>query len=81
MLRAGNEIPFLEFSKQADPAVFAALQQAILSRDLQLNVCYCSIFDDCWQTDLVALSLKPRQVEACALPKVPFDQGTSNGKQ
>ena len=81
VLRAGNEIRFLEFSKPADPAVFAALQQAILSRDLQLNVCYCSIFDECWQSDLTTLSLKPRQVEACTLPKVSFDQGISIGKQ
>jgi hypothetical protein len=50
VMRAGTEVRFLEFSKTADPAVFAALQQAALSRDLQLNVCYCSIFDECWQT-------------------------------
>jgi hypothetical protein len=79
VLRAGDESRFLEFSKPADPAVFAALQQAVLSRDLQLNVCYCSIFDECWQSNLVALSLKPRQVEACTLPKVSFDQGFSIG--
>ena len=65
VMRAGNEARFLEFSKQADPAVFAALQQAALSGDLQLNVCYCSIFDQCWQSDLTLLSLKPKQVEAC----------------
>jgi hypothetical protein len=81
VMRAGNETSFLEFSKQADPAVFAALQQVILSGDLQLNVCYCSIFDQCWQGDLTALSLKPKQVEACTLPKVSFDQGISNGKR
>jgi hypothetical protein len=81
VIRAGAEIRFLEFSKPADPAVFAALQQAVVSRDLQLNVCYCSIFDDCWQSDLTTLSLKPKQVEGCTLPKVSFDQGISSGKQ
>jgi hypothetical protein len=81
VLRAGIEVRFLEFSKTANPAVFAALQQVVLSRDLQLNVCYCSIFDECWQSDLVRLSLKPKQVEACTLPKVSFDQGISTGKQ
>ena len=81
VMRAGTEARFLEFSKQADPAVFAALQQALLSSDLQLNVCYCSIFDQCWQSDLVTLSLKPKQVEACTLPKVSFDMGISNGKR
>jgi len=81
VMRAGTEARFLEFSKQADPAVFAALQQAAFSGDLQLNVCYCSIFDQCWQSDLVTLSLKPKQVEACTLPKVSFDMGISNGKR
>ena len=81
VMRAGTEARFLEFSKQADPAVFAALQQAALSGDLQLNVCYCSIFDQCWQSDLTLLSLKPKQVEACTLPKVSFDEGFSNGKR
>ena len=81
VIRAGAEIRFLEFSKPADPAVFAALQQAVVSRDLQLNVCYCSIFDECWQSDLTTLSLKPKQVEGCTLPKVSFDQGISSGKQ
>ena len=81
VLRAGTNVRFLQFSKQADPAVFAALQQVVLSRDLQLNVCYCSIFDECWQGDLTALNLKPKQVEACTLPKVSFDQGISNGKR
>jgi hypothetical protein len=81
VMRAGSNSRFLEFSKQADPAVFAALQQAVLSGDLQLNVCYCSIFDQCWQSDLTTLSLKPTQVEACTLPKVPFDQGISNRKR
>ena len=77
----GAETAFLEFSKPADPAVFAALQQAVFSHDLQLNVCYCSIFDECWQSVLTTLSLKHRQVEACTPPKVSFDQGISTGKQ
>lgn len=77
VLRSGDEIVFLAFAKPTDPAVFAALQEAIISRDLQLNVCYCSIFDDCWQEDLTMLSLKPKPVEACTLPTVPFDQGIS----
>lgn len=45
------------------------------SVDLQLRVCYCSIFDECWQSDLATLSLEPTPVKACQQPKVPFDQG------
>lgn len=80
VLRAGERISFLEFAQSTRPSVFAALQQAMLSRDLQLNVCYCSIFDECWKEDLTTLSLKPRSVQACVAPKVPFDQGLSQRK-
>ena len=80
VLRAGERINFLEFTKSASPAVFAALLRAILSRDLQLHICYCSIFDECWKSDLTTLSLKPEPVQACVQPKVLFDQGILNGK-
>jgi hypothetical protein len=80
VLRAGERIKFLEFARSASPDVFAALQRAMISRDLQLPVCYCSIFDECWKSDLTKLSLKPEPVQACILPKVPFDQGILNGK-
>jgi len=80
VLRPGANVRFLQFSKAADPAVFSALQRAMLSPDLQLNVCYCSIFDECWQGDLTTLNLEPKQVDACVVPRVPFDQGFSKGK-
>ena len=80
VLRAGEQIPFLQFAQSANPAVFAALQRAMLSRDLQLHVCYCSIFDECWTSDLTTLSLKPTPVPACVQPSVPFDQGILNRK-
>jgi len=81
VLRAGDHISFLGFTQSASPAVFAALQQAMLSRDLEFHVCYCSIFDECWRSDLTMLSLKPEPVPACVQPKVPFDQGVLNGKR
>ena len=80
VLPAGGRIEFLGLSEPANPAVFAALQQAMQSRDLQLNVCYCSIFDECWKSDLTTLSLTPEPVKACTQPKVPFDQGLLSGK-
>jgi hypothetical protein len=77
VLPAGERSLFLQFSKAADSEVFSALQRAALSPDLQLNICYCSIFDECWQDDLTALSLTPKRVDACTLPAVPFDEGIS----
>jgi hypothetical protein len=80
VLRAGERIKFLELTRSANPEVFDALRRAMISRDLQLNICYCSIFDECWKGDLTTLSLKPAPVQACDLPKVPFDQWIVNGK-
>jgi hypothetical protein len=79
VLRAGEQIKFLGFTQSASAAVFAALQRAMVSRDLHLNICYCSIFDDCWKADLTLLSLKPDPVQACVQPKLPFDQGILSG--
>jgi len=81
VLRAGEHITFLGFTQSTSPTVFAALQQAIVSRDLELHVCYCSIFDECWKSDLTMLSLKPQPVPACVQPKVPFDQGILSGRR
>jgi hypothetical protein len=80
VLRAGERIEFLGFTESTNPMVFAALQRAMISRDLHLNVCYCSIFDECWKSDLTTLSLKPESVRVCVQPKVPFDQGHLSGK-
>ena len=38
VLRAGERIPFLQFRQSDNPAVFAVLQRAMLSSDLQLQV-------------------------------------------
>ena len=60
------------------PAEIDDQWRAMVSSDLQLQVCYCSIFDECWQSDLTKLSLKPAPVKACVQPKIPFDQGLLN---
>lgn len=80
VLRSGEQIKFLEFTQSANAGVFGALQRAMLSADLQLPICYCSIFDECWKTDLSTLSLKPTPVRSCVQAKVPFDQGILTGK-
>jgi len=75
ILRSNSDIAFLELKESANPALFAKLQQAMLSPDLKLIICYCSIFDECWKSDITTLSLTPPRVKSCERPKVPFDQG------
>jgi hypothetical protein len=75
VMRAGADAPFLELKQSANPAVFEKLKGAMLSRDLKLIVCYCSIFDECWKDDVTTFSLTPPHVKSCERPKVPFDEG------
>ena len=75
VLPPGQAVEFIGLAQTTDAKAFAALHAAMFSRDLQLNICYCSIFDDCWRTDVTKLSLKPEPVKACVAPKVPFDEG------
>jgi hypothetical protein len=63
VLRAGVNVDFIGLKQSSDPAAFTTLQRVMLSPDLQLNVCYCSIFDECWQGDLTTLSLTPEHVQ------------------
>jgi hypothetical protein len=80
VLQAGQAIPFLGLRQSSDSAVFAALQRVMISHDLQLVICYCSIFDECWKTDLNTFSLTPPHIQSCVQPKVPFDQGLMDRK-
>lgn len=75
VLRANGVIPFLQLKQSANPEVFARLKSVMLSRNLQLIVCYCSIFDECWKDDMTTLSLTPPRVKSCERSQVPFDQG------
>ena len=36
-----------------------------------MRVCYCSVFDECWLSDLKTMN--PPQVKSCPAPKVPFE--------
>jgi hypothetical protein len=56
-------------------ALYAKLEQAMYSRDFQLVICYCSIFDECWKTDITTFTLTPPRVKSCQHPKIPFDEG------
>jgi len=47
----------------SSPALIAAFRQA---RDaIDVNVCYCSIFNECWMTGLK--TEEPRAVKACPI--------------
>jgi hypothetical protein len=73
VLRPGETITFFKVpSKVVDTSAWKKLLLARLSRDLSVNVCYCSVFDECWTDDIVRFSLQPRPVDRCTTPKVPY---------
>ena len=73
VLRAGQALNVLTLPHTgADDAAWEVLDRARISRKLSVNVCFCSVFDQCWTTDIVRLSLTPREVNRCARPAVPY---------
>jgi len=73
VLRAGDSIDFLVVPKaRTDGTLMTRLNVARLSPKLSVNVCYCSVFDECWAEDLVRMSLRPRHVDRCTPPRVPY---------
>ena len=77
VLRAGERITFLSFSRsEKDIAAWQRLNAARLSSRLSIDVCYCSVFDQCWIEDVVRLSLTPRAVDRCTTPSTPYGFAT-----
>ena len=73
VLRAGQSLNLLKLPRAGTNAsTWALLNRARISRDLSVNVCYCSVFDDCWTEDVVRFTLQPHPVDHCTQPKVPY---------
>ncbi len=54
--------------RSADPALFDALDTHLA--EITFRLCYCSILDRCWMSDL--RTLKPAEVASCPVPARPF---------
>jgi len=69
VMRAGDTEAFLSLAlKDANADIWHRLDIARLQ--LKMRACYCSVFDECWETDLEQTSAKP--VRSCPAAKVPF---------
>ena len=69
VLRAGEIRRMLEFPEDAPHAALTDRLSVSLN-DIQWKVCYCSVFDECWVSDLE--TMHPQSVKECPTPKVPF---------
>jgi hypothetical protein len=73
LIRAGESITWLRFPlplRQDDALVWHRLDDARFR--LRYRACYCSVFDECWISDLASMSPKP--VRACAVPATAYQQ-------
>jgi hypothetical protein len=74
VLRAGNRLNFLYLPRTRETAAaWDALNSDRISKRLDVNICYCSVFDECWGGDITQFTLHPRPVAKCAPSKTPFD--------
>jgi hypothetical protein len=69
VLRAGDSETFLGLKlKEANADLWHRLDVARLQ--LKMRACYCSVFDECWTTDLEQTSAQ--RVKSCPAAKLPF---------
>jgi hypothetical protein len=64
MLPQRESIEFINFQPEVNKDLIDALDAA--RRDITFNACYCSVLDECWQTDFS--SSHPKRVEECHAP-------------
>jgi hypothetical protein len=73
VLPAGKEIEFITLpATDTDKDAWNRLNANRLSSNLNVNMCFCSVFNECWIDDVVTFSLKPVRVKQCTTPKVGF---------
>jgi len=69
VLRASDSVTLLHLPKtDANAALWKKLDDARFR--LQFRACYCSVFDECWTTDL--RSTEQTAVKACPAEPVPY---------
>ena len=74
VLRAGARLNFLYFPRTSATAVaWDKLNSDRVSSRLDVNICYCSVFDECWGGDITEFTLHPKRVARCTASKTPFD--------
>ena len=72
VLRAGDSRRFLGFPLAADNVEMWKQFDRVRFSELSYRVCYCSVFDECWVTQLTSLKAQP--VKQCPVPAIPFGE-------
>jgi hypothetical protein len=67
MLRAGDTITYLDFGKGSETETARKFMAAAKNDRITVDLCYCSVFDECWLLSSRATQTRP--VKACPIPK------------
>lgn len=71
VLRAGQTVPFFYWSRpETDNAIWEKLNMARF--EVEKKICYCSVFDECWTSDLGSTQATP--VKSCPVLKNSYRQ-------
>lgn len=71
-MRSGEETAVIQVHRTPTaPEVPGRLSESLLR--IGFRACYCSVFDECWVSDL--RSTKTRPVRQCDAPSHPFNAG------
>jgi len=68
MIQAGKSLNLFAWAEATADPRWARLER--VRGKISVRVCYCSVFDECYQRD--SDSREPRRVGACAVPAVPY---------
>jgi hypothetical protein len=72
VLRPGEDNPVLRVAPSTTvPAITKKLAQVSVLNQLTFRVCYCSVLDQCWVSDL--RSTRRAAVRECTAPNHPYD--------
>jgi hypothetical protein len=69
VMRAGEVRHIMLFPEDAEHADLTRKLRVSFA-DFTWKVCYCSVFDECWLSDM--RTLHPPTVKECPVPRVPF---------
>ncbi|HEX3423459.1 MAG TPA: hypothetical protein VHS33_08690 [Sphingomicrobium sp.] len=72
VLRPGEDNPVLRVPRSVSaPAITEKLAQINVLTQITFKVCYCSVLDQCWISDLRSTRTQP--VRQCTAPRHPYD--------
>lgn len=69
VLRPGEANPVLKVNRTSSPVIANRFASAL--DGLSFRVCYCSVLDQCWRSDMQSIQAQP--VHECSAPEHPFN--------